>query len=122
MNTAIRIFIFILAALPFTAQSAQDGNELLNDCSAAISIAEKRNITENRIGAGYCLGLIQGVFALINDDKRVCAPKQLATIQIARVIVKYLKKNPKYLHYDYSLLAMIAIQETWPCSKDKSDQ
>ena len=72
---------------------------------------------------GRCMGLIQGVRntafiyqEMFKESKITCVPNNVDNVQVARIIVKYLNENPEQLHKDDALVAIFALQKTFPCN------
>jgi len=103
------------------AGSAYDGNELLRQCQQYIRAADDEK-NYDRIDAGMCGGFIQGVdstFAMLGDnlkkDARLCMPQGVTNSQLVRVVVKYLKDNPKLLNLHKVALSWAALRDAYPC-------
>ena len=50
-----------------------------------------------------------------NSHAPYCLPKDIATSQLTRVYIKYLKDNPESLHFPYGTLLVGAFEEAFPC-------
>ena len=51
------------------------------------------------------------------DSLRVaCIPEKAPLLQIARVLVKWLREHPERLHEPKSILTMAALSEVFPCT------
>jgi hypothetical protein len=107
---------------------ALNGNELLDACQ----IAERLFDTQKEIGkdpnANYCVGVINGVTSMVVHYETLmknfcssfpfntCYPeKGFNTKQAVRIVVKYLKDNPKELHLEDDHLIMNAIRKAFQC-------
>ncbi len=107
----------ILLILPLTGYA--DGNALLTKCSSAISIQDNDGNYDDLLGAGICIGLVQGVSEMLTDGNTwgVCLHDGVKKSQMIRVVTQYLRDNPKYLHYSETILVLIAFEDAWPCQK-----
>ena len=122
----------VLMALLLAGNAFGDGNSLLAECTSAIALVEKLNTraltidnfkNENFLGAGSCLGMMQGMKdmnksyeVLLSKKALFCTPESgVSNDQAARIVVKYLKEHPEKLHEKESLLAIEAFMEAFPC-------
>lgn len=117
----------ILLFLTPLAEAANDGNDLLTNCSAALDAnddIEKQSEDFTTLMRGsFCLGLMQGIKHLnrvyefkLKQDALFCLPKSdISNIQAARIVVKYLKDHPEKLHLPDSFLAIGAFINAYPC-------
>jgi hypothetical protein len=105
------------------AVAGGDGNELLNACQSMIEMSDSDGARGSEYKTGYCVGVISGVTSLtwvinytFSKGTRLCVPDNMTNIQAARIIVKWLKDNPKYLSNPDGHAAMMALRETYPCN------
>jgi hypothetical protein len=112
---------------------SRSGRDFSEVCS---SVASERGIDSagNRDAArvyrdGTCLGWVGG-FAdgfLVHDellgvprrDRLACVPRGVTTIQIVRVIQKYLADNPEKAHRATRYIASLALAGAFPCRAGK---
>ena len=98
-----------------------DGNELLDQCQQFIKVMDgEKNF--NRLDAGTCGGFVQGVSSTVffyrdelKKDDKFCEPDTTTGNQLVRIVVKYLKDNPKTLNEDRTILVWRALLDTYPC-------
>jgi hypothetical protein len=72
-------------------------------------------------GAGSCEGMIETamVFAPnMPNDVRACPPAQGSVVESAKVLLRYLDKNPARLSEAGITLAIEALRDAWPCAGD----
>jgi len=116
---------------PKSAQEQPDigrsGREFSEVCS---SIDSEGNRDPARLYRdGTCLGWVEG-FAdgfLVHDellgvprrDRLACVPRGVTTIQIVRVIKKYLADNPEKAHRPTRYIASLALAGAFPCKAGK---
>ena len=103
-----------------------DGNELVEHCNSAIKLYEGENSasTTTEIGAGLCLGVLDGFRSLNTfyeavlekDQLFFCIPTGVTNGQLAKVVVKYLNDNPSELHEPATALIWTALFEAFPCN------
>jgi len=115
------LFLMILVLSPGLAFAS--GNKLLNQCNAAIDFMDNKPANPDFGALGFCLGMMQGVTntnamyeVQLGKDALFCAPeKGLNNGQAARIVVKYLKDNPKELHRHGTILTISALMQAYPC-------
>lgn len=99
------------------------GDVLLQNCSAALKTLDgaKPSPDEDLIGAhcmGYIVGIIEGhefMVSQANAVRRFCPPENLSTPQSVRVVVKYLRSNPEFLHLSSTVLVLRGLHDAFPC-------
>src|SRR5262249_53256231 len=104
-------------------QTAADGNELLQDCTATLLAIDAGQIGTT-VGwcRGYVLGFTDGYnFAL--HPSRTNKPSSAEfctrgtpTDQMVRVLVAWLHRHPNLLHLSRDTLTWAAFVEVFPCS------
>jgi hypothetical protein len=79
------------------------------------------------VDAGTCMGYLWGVhemdFAVqqweenqkVKVMRHACVPSNASTAQIVRIVVKYLRDNPKDLNLPAAVLVTDAIRDAFPC-------
>jgi Ssp1 endopeptidase immunity protein Rap1a len=94
------------------AASATSGAALLNACR---DVERMRNDAgTSQIGQGYCLGSVLAAALLLDRDK-FCVPGPVPKLQLVRIVVNYLEKNPAKQSYELAILASWALSEAYPC-------
>lgn len=93
---------------PFTL----DGNRMMSFC-----VDIDREITEQ---GAWCLLHTSGVYSgymlgASNFQGRHCIPAPLPSIQVARILVKYMRSHPEQLHWDASVLTVLALHSSYQC-------
>lgn len=100
-----------------------DGNELLLECQYFIKLVDGGTVkTDALFDGGTCGGFVQGVSnatslysdALSKEDK-FCVDDGVTYAQLVRVVVKFLKDNPKQLNKDRTVLVWLALKDAFPC-------
>lgn len=116
---------FFLAFSPVWA----DGNGLLQKCLQAQKFLDDDRASVNETEAAFCIGIVEGVRDTMRiyeqlmssrqgvpeEWKKTCWPEKPSTGQTVRVVVKYLRDNPKELHLPDSLLIVAAFREAFKC-------
>jgi len=71
---------------------------------------------------GYCLGWINSTMAFLNFHNEagshtlgVCMPEQINSVDVIRVFLDYVHKNPDDLKYNPALLIYWSLLEKYPC-------
>jgi hypothetical protein len=55
--------------------------------------------------------------AVIKDAYPICVTGNVTSAQMADVLVKYIRNNPKDRHLNAATIAPLAFKEAWPCSR-----
>ncbi|WP_298451642.1 Rap1a/Tai family immunity protein [uncultured Marinobacter sp.] len=113
-------FLLALFIIALPSHSWADGNELLQRC-----VETQRALDGGQLGssfdAGFCMGTVAAVrdtmsiMSVGNKDLKMCFPEQMSNGQAVRVVVQYLKNNPKILHRSGTLLVMSAYVSAYSC-------
>jgi hypothetical protein len=119
------IWIAAMTACLCAQSATADGNKLLKECSEGVAYVDGGKEPDSLFGVGQCMGVIQGTLdtlelthALLNSSKIVCLPSGgLETLQIMKVVVKYLNEHPDRLHLNESGLISTALMVSFPCPK-----
>ena len=72
-------------------------------------------------GAGSCEGMIETAMVFAPNmpaDVRACPPAQGSVVESAKVLLRYLDKNPGRLSEAGITLAIEALRDAWPCEGD----
>ena len=119
----IKIVSAVLISFALTGQLAcyaNDGNSLLEHCSAAVQRLDGQT-SVNAIRFGYCYGYIQGVIDMNAFNKSsgqpplFCLPTTISNGRIARLLFDYLKSHPERLQEQAGLLIIDAYTDAFPC-------
>jgi len=71
--------------------------------------------------AGSCEGMLETAMVFspnMPTDARACPPAQGSTVESAKVLLRYLDKNPARLSEAGITLAIEALRDAWPCEGD----
>ena len=71
--------------------------------------------------AGSCEGMLETAMVFspnMPNDVRACPPAQGSTVESAKVLLRYLDKNPGRLSEAGITLAIEALRDAWPCEGD----
>lgn len=77
--------------------------------------------TDAARAAGSCEGMIETAMVFSPNmpaDVRACAPAQGSPLESAKVLLRYLDKNPGQLSGAGITLAIEALRDAWPCEGD----
>tara|TARA_R110000764_G_scaffold194933_3_gene280183 strand:- start:3810 stop:4196 length:387 start_codon:yes stop_codon:yes gene_type:complete len=127
MKAYIKYILVAVGLMSFCANTyATDGNELLSDCFAVEEFMDSGDIPLGKeVSIGMCFGIIEGIKSMamlaeiegLSTVLNVCFPEgSITNGQSVRIVQFYLRKNPKDLHIDRSLLALRAYRDAYPCS------
>ena len=114
---------------PTTGQAdiSRSGSNFLEFCS---SIDSEGNRSPVRIyNDAMCLGWVEGfedgftvhdeLLSVPEKDRMVCVPRGVTTIQIVRIIKKYIADNPEKAHRPTRYIASLALARAFPCKAKK---
>tara|TARA_R110002072_G_scaffold41331_1_gene116232 strand:+ start:581 stop:970 length:390 start_codon:yes stop_codon:yes gene_type:complete len=128
MRAYIQYILVAVGLMSFCANThATDGNRLLSNCSIVEAYMDSKEFPKSRgIDMGTCLGFIEGIKIMTayahseghTGMLNVCWPNDTAITngQAVRVVLSFLRKNPKELHSDQSVLVLLAYHDAYPCS------
>lgn len=100
-----------------------DGNELLTQCQYYIKLVDGGTVRNDmHFDAGMCGGFVQGVATstdhyseFIPSKLKFCTPDTVTKSQLVRIVLKYLKDNPKDLNEGRMVLVWRAFLDAYPC-------
>jgi len=106
---------------------SRSGSNFLEACS---SIDSEGNRSSVRIyNDATCLGWVEGfedgftvhdeLLSVPEKDRMVCVPSGVTTIQIVRIIKKYIADNPEKAHRPTRYIASLALARAFPCKARK---
>ena len=133
--------ILALLAVCFVCSPGSDGQKLTagqpdisrsgsNFLEACSSIDSEVNRSSVRIyNDAACLGWVEGfedgftvhdeLLSVPEKDRMVCIPRGVSTIQIVRIIKKYIADNPEKAHRPTRYIASLALARAFPCKAKK---
>jgi hypothetical protein len=74
------------------------------------------NVNSLSFLSGVCAGTI-GTLMTISSVLHICLPPQVTNGQAVQVVIQYIDAQPARLHENFTLLAIEALREAWPCKK-----
>lgn len=109
------------------ADISRSGDEFLEVCSTIDSEgkADPVRIHNNAACLGWVEGFRQGftvhdeLLGVPEKDRMVCLPHGVTTIQIVRVMKKYVADNPDKAHRATRFIASVALARTFSCKTGK---
>src|ERR1700733_11078435 len=118
---------FIAAALALSLIGSARGSVVDNGADAQKSCqflveGSLRDSDEAR-AAGACEGMIETAMVFAPNmpaDSRACAPAQGSVLESAKVLLRYLDKNPGQVSEAGITLAIEALRDAWPCEGDNA--
>lgn len=124
----ILAFFVVACTLSASSMRAQDysfkwdGNGLLENCTSLVNAMDSPPVpvtSKEEFQIGWCTGYIQGIASLGVDAGsfgfNFCIPDKVTDTQLARVVVKWLRDNPKILNQRAVILTVMAIHDAYPC-------
>jgi hypothetical protein len=106
---------------------SRSGRDFLEVCSSVDSEGSRdaAHVERDATCLGWVAGFADGFLVygeLLNvprRDRMACVPRGVTTIQIVRVIKKYLADNPGKAHRPTRYIASIALAGAFPCKAGK---
>ncbi len=119
-------FLICSSSPAVAAETKNDGNDLLEQCSLAEAFADGKNKNldvSKSYDIGFCLGMMNGItstaifhqYALKRTGLGCLPEGGITNGEAVRIVVKFLRANPSMLHLKGSLLAMTALTNAYPC-------
>lgn len=114
----------LLGNAPSLFAEITSGNLLLRNCNSAVKQDDGGDLNEREaLEAVHCLGYLSGftdshaMEAIAKPQKPLyCLPENgLENAQLARIVVKHLRKNPEELHGNGRVLVAVALTSAFPC-------
>jgi hypothetical protein len=106
---------------------SRSGSNFLEACSSIDSGGNKSSVQINN--EATCLGWVEGfedgftvrdeLLGVPEKDRIVCMPRGVTTLQIVRIIKKYLADYPEKAHRPTRYIASIALARAFPCKAGK---
>ena len=106
---------------------SRSGRDFLEVCSSVDSEGNRdaARIQRDATCLGWVAGFADGflvygeLLSVPRRDRMACVPRGVTTVQIVRVIKKYLAENPGKAHRPTRYLASIALAGAFPCRAGK---
>ena len=105
--------VFLSASPAGAVEENLSADLMLPACAAFIAEKAPREI-DGVFQAGRCIGLMQGL-GYASRLLGVCPPDDVTPALRARVAVTYVEAHPQRMKEDCRVLAVEAMQRTWPC-------
>lgn len=113
-----RLLLLAGMLLAFDAQSEdvfKYGHNLIGHC---INLVERNQLDSS---GAFCHGYVLAIADVVSTQpvagRRACFPNFITSDQVEKVVLNYLKRNPKLLDRSASSLAATALAEAFPCKK-----
>jgi len=120
-----------LAAVPLLAQEipetpSRSGNAFLQDCSVvdkSVNDLKSSQLLAANVCLSYVKGLLDGVLLQISLSRSpshvelfpYCVSGDVSNLQVARILLKYIRANPATAHLPTAALFGSAMKEAFPC-------
>jgi Rap1a immunity proteins len=116
----VSFYFAILHIAPAAAQEdTQSGNFFIAPCRVVASGATPKD--DDLFLAGVCVGRIEalawGATGFRDEPIRSCRPGAVTDVQLAKVVVAYMDRNPARLHEPFNGLVLEALAKAWPCPR-----
>jgi hypothetical protein len=71
----------------------------------------------------FCAGMVYGLGILLRQDPKsplycVDIPQNVTFEQATSVVIRYIEEHPQDMHHPFKYLALVAIMDAWPCTKE----
>ncbi|WP_428673839.1 Rap1a/Tai family immunity protein [Reyranella sp.] len=108
----------LLCSVPVAVLAQQErgqtsGAAMLNACRDFEALRDDAR-TSNFM-QGYCAGAVIAA-ALLHDQVKFCIPGPVPKVQLVRIVIDYLQRNPAQQHLELAVLASYALAGAYPCS------
>jgi hypothetical protein len=107
---------------------SRSGSDFLEFCSG-INGEQKGDVAVRIHNLTTCLGWVEGfrdgftvhdeVLGVPEKDRMVCTPRTVTTVQIVRVMKKYIADNPDKAHRASRYVASLSLARAFPCKASK---
>lgn len=117
MKAGMTVAVPLALLVAVGSAMAADGNDLIKWCR---DVSSDNAAAKSSFGSGYCVGTISTVYAMGNYISTgvslgLCAPPEMTSEQMARIVVRYLQENPGVLRLDAATLTFSAMRAAYPC-------
>jgi hypothetical protein len=125
------VALVCLAAVPLPAQEileapSRSGNAFLQDCSVVdkpINDLKSSELQRANVCLSYVVGLLDGVLLQIYLSRSpghvelfsYCMSGDVTHVQVARILLQYIRANPATAHLSTAALFGSAMKEAFPC-------
>jgi len=122
MKRPIVLAALLLLAVPQKA-SAVRGTQLQEACSVYTETAIGNVRPQAAVNAGICMGYIMSAidaYPIIHTaypTVEFCAPKEVNYTKDLKVVTKFLRDHPEFLHKQAGMLVILAMSNAFPCNK-----
>ena len=122
----MRILLLVLFACPLTLAGSEApfvgfGNDYLERCGPFTENYDKVPTTSAQtFQLAYCGGFTEGLkqmMMLIDGSRSVCVPRDVKTVEIERLLTRWIKEHPESAHELTVAIAAKAMLKTFPCVK-----
>ncbi|MGC9323879.1 MAG: Rap1a/Tai family immunity protein [Desulfomonilia bacterium] len=117
------LMILVMWAAPSFA--GLTGDELLQECSGALSSGDPKDL-EDSACMDYIAGFLDSYAVVTSSYPNAalfCLPKEgISDHQTIRIVVKWLEEHPEKLHLNAGKLITEALQDAFPCPKKEKDK
>jgi hypothetical protein len=121
----MRVYIIAAATLAFFVTGNAKGTVVDTGADAQqycqLFVGDSFRDNGEARSAGSCEGMIETAMLFspnLPAEVRGCPPTQGSTLESAKVLLRYLEKNPDRLNEAGITLAIEAFRDAWPCHGD----
>ena len=98
-------------AMPASAQTYRNGNDLLGDCSASRDVC-----------VSYVMGVVDAIVfqqRIVTRKKFLCIPGDTTSGRLADIVMDYLRERPENRRWSAALLVNNALVAAFPCQPEE---
>ncbi|MBA6124181.1 MULTISPECIES: Rap1a/Tai family immunity protein [Pseudomonas] len=111
-----------LASMMSSGAAWADGNDLMQTCQSLLQFDDNGK-ANSPMKIGQCIGYMNGAIGIASElnkylpkEDQICLPNGTSTpIQLARVVVNFMKRSPQIMSYDDGAITLAAFQAAYPC-------
>jgi hypothetical protein len=116
-------FALVALAQLQAAERAGSAGEMLSACNDWVKLDEHDADTARALlydpvramHAGECVGAVMGISTTLLRLKFLCAPTDVSTSQLMRMVVSDMEQHPDQLHRTFDAVATEVMIGAWPC-------
>jgi Rap1a immunity proteins len=94
------------------------GNFYLPYCRSFLEEALVVPTPMQTMNEGMCAGVVYSIRVVapfLSPNMRSCPPDATTLKQAMRVTISFIERNPQWLNLQLTVLATMALRDTWPC-------
>jgi Rap1a immunity proteins len=114
----ITLFLFSLVVGSSDGYAATvTANYMLPGCKIVLAEEDGTSASRNPFHQGLCLGVVDALSWVsqgLSGPVRSCVPSEVDSVQLVRIVVKYVDTHPQEMQGPFAGLALLAFNEAFP--------